>query len=77
MSTHNIRFYGELTKIIFQFSPNAHLNCSSHVPKYLDQQVWANSVDPDIQEQSDQGLLCLPFHLHLLDALVYGKSYVA
>ena len=34
--------------------------------KYLDWQVWANSVDPDQtapSEQSDQGLHCLPFDL--------------
>ena len=41
-------------------------------PKFLDRQVWANSVDSD-QEQSDQGLHCLPFCLHLLDALLYGN----
>ena len=29
MSTHNIGFYGELTKIIFQLSSNAHLIYSS------------------------------------------------
>ena len=27
-----------------------------------------------IKEQSDQGVQCLPFHLHLLDALLYGKT---
>ena len=35
----------------------------------LDRQVRANSV-----EQSDQGLHCLQFPLHLLDALLYGKA---
>ena len=43
-----------------------------NVPKLLDRHVWANSVDPE--EQSDQGLYCLPFCLHGLDALLYGKS---
>ena len=38
-------------------------------PKFSDRQVWANSADPD-QEQSDQGLHCLQFPLHLLDALL-------
>ena len=36
-------------------------------PKFLDRQVWANSVDPDQtapNQQSDWGLHCLPFHLH-------------
>ena len=44
-----------------------------HDPKFLDRQAWANSVDPDQtapKEQSDQGLHCLQFTLHLLDALL-------
>ena len=32
---------------------------------------WANRVDPD--QQSDQGLHCLPFRQHRLDALIYGR----
>ena len=36
-----------------------------YVPKFSDRQVWANSAD-----QSDQGLHCLQFPLHLLDALL-------
>ena len=52
------------------------------VPKFSDRQVWANSLDPDqtaprgngIEEQSDQGLHCLPFCLHLLEALFYTKA---
>ena len=31
MSTHNIRFYEDLTKIIFQLSSNTHLIISSSV----------------------------------------------
>ena len=27
-----------------------------------------------LEEQSDQGLHCLLFRLHLLDALLYGKA---
>ena len=27
-----------------------------------------------LEEQSDQSLHCLQFHLHLLDALLYGKA---
>ena len=45
-------------------------------PKFLDRLVWANSVDPIrllLEEQSDQGLHCLPFQLHLLGALLFGK----
>ena len=26
------------------------------------------------EEQSDQGLHCLPFRLHLLDSLLYGRA---
>ena len=28
----------------------------------------------EVEEQSDQGLHCLQFSLHLLDALLYGKA---
>ena len=27
-----------------------------------------------VEEQSDQDLHCLLFHLHLLDSLLYGKA---
>ena len=46
-------------------------------PKFSDRQAWANSADSDQtapKEQSDQGLHCLQFPLHLLDALLYGKT---
>ena len=44
-------------------------------PKFLDKQALANSANPDqtapspvlLEEQSDQGLHCLPYHLHRLD----------
>ena len=38
--------------------------------------VWANRVDSDqiaLKEQSDQDLHCLPFFLHLLEALLHPK----
>ena len=44
--------------------------------KYWDMYVWANSVDSDqtaLKEQSDQDLHCLPFYLHLLEALLHCK----
>ena len=48
------------------------------LPKFLDSQIWANSVNPDhtapTGAKSDQGLHGFPFHLHLLDALHYRKS---
>ena len=43
------------------------------VPKFSDRYNWANSADL-LEEQSDQGLHCLQFPLHLLDALLYSKS---
>ena len=39
-------------------------------PKFLDRLTWANSADPD------QGLHFLQYCLHLLDALLYGKTSV-
>ena len=44
--------------------------------KYWDMYVWANSVDSDqtaLKKQSDQDLHCLPFFLHLLEALLPCK----
>ena len=29
-----------------------------------------------LEEQSDQGLHCLPFRLHCLDSLLYGRATV-
>ena len=46
-------------------------------PKFLDRQVYANSVDPDQTAARGavwSGLHCLPLHLHLLDALIYHKT---
>ena len=34
-----------------------------------DTKVLAYSADPDLEEQSDQGLHCLLFHLHLFDKI--------
>ena len=42
-------------------------------PKFSDRYAWANSADPD-QEQSDQGLHCLPFRQHRLNSLLYGRA---
>ena len=41
-------------------------------PKFSDRQVWANSADPD--QTADERLDCLPFRLHLLNTLFYGKA---
>ena len=56
-----------------------HTNSVTDDLNFLDRQVWANSVDPDqtaslILEHSDQGLYCLPFHLYLMEILLYVKS---
>ena len=37
-------------------------------PKFWDRQVYA------VKKQSDQDLQCLPFCLHLSDALLYGET---
>ena len=41
---------------------------------FSDRSVWANSADPDqiLEEQSDQGLRCLLFHLHVFDKIPSG-----
>ena len=41
--------------------------------KFWDRQVWANSVDPE-QEQTNQNLHYLPFHLHLQVTLLHCKT---
>ena len=43
-------------------------------PKFLDRYAWANSADPDQTAPLDQGLHCLPFRLHRLDSLLYGRT---
>ena len=49
-------------------------------PKFSDRYAWANSANPDqtaprgAEEQSDLGLHCLPFRLHRLDSLLYGRA---
>ena len=55
----------------YSFYFHYQLNIYRNVPKFSDSQVWANSEDPDqtAPEQSDQGLHCLQFPVHLLDAL--------
>ena len=42
---------------------------------FRDRYAWANSaVQDQTEEQSDQGLHCLPFRLHRLDSLLYGGA---
>ena len=42
-------------------------------PKFSDGRVVGKQCRPSL-EQSDQDLHCLPFHLHLLDTLLYSKT---
>ena len=49
-----------------------------NVPKLLDRQVCANSVDLDLTAPGAavwSGLHCLPFHLYYLDTLLYGTNF--
>ena len=58
--------------IIYQSGSHKHYR---NGPK--DRQALANSADQDQtapREQSDQGLHCLPFYLHLLDKFHFGKK---
>ena len=43
-------------------------------PKFSDRYAWANSADPDQTAPRDHGLHCLPFRLHRLDSLLYGRA---
>ena len=53
MSTHNIDFYEDLTKIIFQLSSNTHLISSSgHASFRLSTQrfsIWRVKTDQSVQ----------------------------
>ena len=49
---------------LFKFKENY-----SNDPRFSDRYAWANSADKD-QTAPDQGLHCLPFLMHLLDALL-------
>ena len=48
------------------------LNVLCNDLKFSDRYAWANSADPE--EQSDQGLHCLPFCLHRLDSLHNSRA---
>ena len=48
-------------------------NCTyRNDPKFSDRQVWVNSADSD--QTADQSIHCLPFRLHRLDSLLYGRA---
>ena len=74
MSTHNICFNGELTKIILQLSSNTRLICPFEIvtsllhyhkyPTFSDRKVWAKSLVEDKTAPS------------YLDTLLHGKTTV-
>ena len=47
-------------------------NVSIVTPKFLDGETLTNSAYPEVQ--SEQGIYCLSFLLHCLDALLYAVS---
>ena len=53
------------------------LNDAAHicqrVPKFSDRWVMVNSADPD---QSDPGIHCLQYLLHLLEAGLFGTTFL-
>ena len=60
-------------RIFRKFTVLMHYPGSYHNgPKFSDRLVSANSADPD--QTAPQGLHCLQFPLHLLDALLYDKA---
>ena len=58
----------------FQCLPALSVSLTMMIPSFQTGRSGANSVDPDqtTPEQSDQGLHCLLFRLHVLDAFLYG-----
>ena len=54
------------------FSWHTFIYYTRNDPNFLDRSVWANNADPE--EQSHQGLHCLPFLLRLFDRILSGLS---
>ena len=68
-SIHNIDFYGEKVKILFQLSSNTltfRKDRSEQTVKALFRLL--------LEEQSEQGLHCLLLHLQLLEAFFCCKT---
>ena len=53
-------------------SNRLNTKCTRNDPKFSDRYAWAYSAEPD--QTAEQGLHCLPFHLHRLDSLLYGRA---
>ena len=71
---------GELTKKdkIFQLSSNMHLICNTVMilgfRTNKSEQTMQTQIRLLLEEQSDQGLHCLLFNLHLFDEIPYGLA---
>ena len=88
MSTHNIRFCGWKYEkwslkysLILTFSVSLELELESLRLVMLlslrtdrSEQTVQTQIKLLLEEQSDKGLHCSPFCLHLLDTLLYGKT---
>ena len=64
--------YEEMAKIIFQLSSNTLMILSFWTD--WSGQIVQTLIRLLLEAQSDQGLHCLQYCLHLLDALLYGKT---
>ena len=60
MSTHNIGFYEDLTKIIFQLSSNMHLISSSDTKLSFAVLPWSGFVNIErFKDSKIQNLICI------------------
>ena len=57
------------------FGVTKYNNKISNVETARSEQTVQTQIRLLLKEQSDQGLHCLPFHLHLLDALPHCKPF--
>ena len=75
MRTHNMGFYEDLTKIIFELSSNTHLNSSAVILLYDDEPISYQVVDfhrphPGLYRCSSNGDFPRRFSSCLYDILV-------
>ena len=62
-------------KIILQLSSNTHFTVMIlSFRKDMPGQTVQTQIRLLLEEQSDQGLHCLPFRLHRLESLLYGRA---
>ena len=65
--SHGVALFYDIFPTIFQKYSKAYHN----VPKF---HTDRSGQTVQTQNQSDQGLHCFPFHLHIFDAFRYGKA---